>query len=567
VEPSSDRPAGSGASALKRWGPLAAIVVVIAIVVAVVVAGGDDDDGTDTAGPGNGDGEVVGGGGEPPAGAISWTRAQEEGLDLEWGEGCDTETGRVALPYYFAPECYADAEPSPDAPAVRGVTDDEIVVVVYQSQENDPVLNFITGAIANDDTNADVADTYRGYVELFESAMQTYGRSVRLEFMTGSGITTDEVSARADAVRAAEELGAFAVWGGPVLSNAWTQELHARGVVCLSCPAIADPAPYAYTITASPAQTRAHLVEYLSKRLAGKPAEHAGDPAMHDQERVFGHLIIDTGSQESRDNQTNMRADLAAEGIELAEQIGYELDPARLQEQAGSAIARMKAAGITTVIFQGDPVAPTAFTQEATAQEWFPEWVIGGSALVDATAFARTYDQAQWANAFGISSLSARAVPEVSSAWHLYTWFHGEPPPAIDTATVLYPQPSLFYAGVQAAGPDLTPESFRDGLFSINVLGGAVTQPTVTYGERGFWDGPDHHGIDDFTELWWDTETEGPDEIRKVGPGMYRYVEGGRRFLPGEWTAESGAFVMEGSVAIYDEVPEGERPRDYPPPR
>jgi hypothetical protein len=567
VEPSSDRPAGSGASALKRWGPLAAIVVVIAIVVAVVVVGGDDDDdGTDTAGPGNGDGEVIGGGGEPPEGAISWTRAEEEGLDVEWGEGCDTETGRVALPYYFAPECYANATPDPDAPAVRGVTDDEIVVVVFQSQENDPVLGFITGAIANDDTNAEVADTYRGYVELFQSAMQTYGRTVRLEFLTASGITTDEVTARADAVRAAEELGAFAVWGAPI-TNAWAQELHARGVICLGCSGVAEPDPYLFSITPGAHQTRAHLVEYISKRLAGQPAEHAGDPAMQDQERVFGHLVLDTGSQEARDNITATREALAAEGVELAEQIGYELDPARLQEQAGSAVARMKAAGVTSVIFQGDPVAPTAFTQEATAQEWFPEWILGGGVLVDATAFGRSYEQTQWASAFGISALAARIDPEVSAPFQLYQWFHGEDPPAADTSPVLWPNVSLFFSGLQAAGPNLTPESFRDGLFSANVLGGAISQPTVTYGERGFWDEPDYHGIDDFTEIWWDPDAEGPDEIRRAGQGMYRYSEGGRRFLPGEWTEESRAFVVDGSVTIYEEIPPGEEPRSYPPPR
>jgi hypothetical protein len=565
MEPSSDRPDDGASSPLRRWGPVAAIVVVVALIAAVVIFAGGDDDEDETAGPGTTTGED-GNGGEAPTGAVSWSQAEEEGLDVTFGEGCDTETGRVALPYYFTPECYADAEPAEDYEPPQGVTDDEIVVVVYQSQENDPVLSFITGALDIQDTNADVAATYEGYAELFESRMQTYGRNVRLEFMTGSGLVTDEVSARADAVRAAEELGAFAVWGGPALSNAWTQELHARGVVCVGCPAIAEPEPYAYTITASAAQTRAHLVEYLSKRIAGRPAEHAGDPAIAEQERVFGHLYIDTGSQEARDNAESMRDDLAAEGIELAERIGYELDPARLQEQAGSAIARLRSAGVTSIIFQGDPVAPTAFTQEATAQEWYPEWILGGSALVDSTAFARTYDQAQWANAFGISSLSARAAPEVASAFRLYDWYHGEEPPAADTAPVLYPNPAVFYAALQAAGPNLTAEAYRDGLFSVMVLGGAVTQPTVTYGDRGFWDETDHHGIDDFTEIWWDAETVGPDEIRREGPGMYRYVEGGRRFLPGEWTEESGAFVMEGSIDIYTEPPEGEEPKEYPPP-
>jgi hypothetical protein len=329
---------------------------------------------------------------------------------------------------------------------------------------------------------------------------------------------------------------------------------------------VAEPGPYLFSITPGGHQSRAHLVEYVTKRLAGRPAEHAGDPAMRDRERVFAHLVLDTGTEEARDSQRALREELAAEGVELAEQIGYELDPGRLREQAGGAVARMKDAGVTSVIFQGDPVAPGVFTQEATAQEWFPEWILGGSVLVDTTAFARTYDQEQWANAFGISALAARIEPEVSAPFRLYRWFHGEDPPAADTAPVLWPNVSLFFTGLQAAGPNLSAETFRDGLFSVDVLGGAVSQPTVTYGERGFWPEPDYHGIDDFTEIWWDPAAEGPDEIRRDGVGMYRYSEGGRRFLPGEWTEESRAFVTDGSVTIYEEIPPGEAPRDYPPP-
>ena len=47
-------------------------------------------------------------------------------------------------------------------------------------------------------------------------------------------------------------------------------------------------------------------------------------------------------------------------------------------------------AKVTSVIFAGDPVAPREFTQEATAQEYFPEWVLAGSGLVDNNVFART---------------------------------------------------------------------------------------------------------------------------------------------------------------------------------
>jgi len=103
----------------------------------------------------------------------------------------------------------------------------------------------------------------------------------------------------------------------------------------------------------------------------------------------------------------------------VAESVAYQLDPARLQEQAASAIARFKEAGVTSIIFSGDPIAPGTFTTEATNQDYFPEWIITGSALVDTTVAARSFDQEQWANAFGISPLAARVDPTAQGSYFL----------------------------------------------------------------------------------------------------------------------------------------------------
>ncbi len=132
---------------------------------------------------------------------------------------------------------------------------------------------------------------------------------------------------------------------------------------------------------------------------------------MTDQERTFGLLWIESNDT-SAIQAERFEDRLGEDGIELAESISYTLDPARLQEQATSVIARFKAAGVTTLIFSGDPVAPATFTQEATAQGYSPEWVIGPSALVDINAFSRTYDQDQWSHAFGPSTLTVRTAPE-----------------------------------------------------------------------------------------------------------------------------------------------------------
>lgn len=567
MQPSSDQSgtAAPGRGALKRWGPIAAIVAIIAIVAGVVVIGGGDDD--DPADGTAADGGSSDGGGAAPEGAITYNAAKADGTldDHTWPENCDTETGRVALPNSIAPECYADVDDNGGATAA-GVTEDTIKVVVYMASDNDAVLNFITAPILADDTNEQEKETYRVLTDMFNATYQTYGRKVELQFLEASGGSADEVAARADAVKAMEEMGAFAVWGGPVLSNAWTEEIKARGGVCIGCASLRDAEPSVFLVTPSATQIRQHFVEYLTKKLAGRPAVHAGDESMHDTERVFGQLYIDTGSADVQEGQDETQEMLDDAGISFAEKIGYTLDPGSLAEQAGTAIARLQAAGVTTVIIGGDPIAPKTFTEVATQQGYFPEWVLNGAALQDTTAFGRTYDQQQWSHAFGISSLAARVVNGLGDAERLYQWWAGEYPPADDVVGVLYPNPSTFFAGLQAAGPNLTVESFRDGLFSIPPQDPAVTAQIYTFGDHGIWDRVDYSGIDDFTEIWWDPTVSGPDEIRKDGVGMYRYVDGGRRYLLGDWPDELKVFDPEGTTTVYQELPPGEEPADVPPP-
>ena len=132
---------------------------------------------------------------------------------------------------------------------------------------------------------------------------------------------------------------------------------------------------------------------------------------------------------------------------------------------------------------------------------------------------------------------------------------------------MLWFQPAVFYAALQAAGPHLTPQTFRDGLFAGRPTQHAITQVSVSWGRHGIWPKVDYNGVDDFTLLWWDPQAEGPDEIRKPGKGLYQYVDGGKRYLLGQFPrAAPKMFDRAGAVALYPDIPAAERPPDYPPP-
>ena len=94
------------------------------------------------------------------------------------------------------------------------------------------------------------------------------------------------------------------MWGGPALTEAFGDELAARGIQCIGCAGgsqeeFAERAPYGIGLGLTTEQARAHNVAVLSKQVAGRPAEYAGDPEFQEQERVFGYLHIETEDPES----------------------------------------------------------------------------------------------------------------------------------------------------------------------------------------------------------------------------------------------------------------------------
>jgi hypothetical protein len=314
-------------------------------------------------------------------------------------------------------------------------------------------------------------------------------------------------------------------------------------------------------------QSRQHATEYICNRLAGNPAEHAGDEAFRDQERKFGLIHIETGP-ESAVIVEDFEEGLAECDVELAAIESYT-NPLDVSAIAPSVMAKMKDSGVTSVIVTGDPLTPATWTETATQQDYFPEWIVAGAPLVDTAIFSRTYDQEQWAHAFGISAGSARQDPEVASSRALYTWFNCSPPPADDQVELTFAIPAAFYAVLQGVGPNLTRENFRNAVFAADPTARGLTNPSLSWGEpsKGRWDEVDYQGVDDATEIWWNPEPTGPDESGTEGQGLWEYVDGGKRYLVDEWgEGESGAFQADGSVTIYEEPPEEETFPDYPSP-
>jgi len=560
-------------SAARRFGPLALIVAALLLVAVVATVKGRAPDADDTAGA------EVGAGGprgsdptDNPDLPVTFREADDElaAGDYDWGERCDPVTGRVKVPSVYAPPCVPVHAGANGGATYPGVTADEVVVAVYQPAKGNDITAALQGVLDPEDVQQ---RTRAKMIEMLNDLFETYGRTVRIEVVEGSGPADDEAKAVADAIKIAEEVKPFAVLGGPSLTNAYAQELSRRKIICIGCGlAVPDSvyqenAPYMWGYNPTPEQFLRSFGDYTTRRLMGRKAEFAG-PALRDEERVFGTINFEQDPPVFGDITDEVLARAEIRGFEPAVRETYILDVPKLGERATTIIGRMKEAGVTTVIFLGDPIMPISLTAAATREDYYPEWIIAGTVLTDTTALGRMYDPTQWEHAFGLSNLAGRRPRDQQEQWRLYEWYYGEEPEAGGTTGIIWPGVFTLMLGLHMAGPNLTPETFQGGLFSYPPSGGGPTTPQISFGNHGFFAQPDYLGIDDATEIWWDGDARGPDEQDKSdAPGMWRYADRGNRILPGAMPSGPPA-PRDPDLAptLFTEVPPQDQYPEYPSP-
>jgi hypothetical protein len=560
VEPTTPGPRPSR-SALRRYLPFLAGLVVVAVVIALLnLANGGSDTKSTTPATGSGSGK----------GPVTITAANRGSID--WGPNCDVQRRTVAVPLTYAPPCVEPFSGDNGGATSPGVTKDTITVALYQAQP-DVLQEAALNRSGSDEDLATEARTVQQYIDFFEAHYQTYGRHVKLVVVKGSGSPDDDAAARADAIKVATEVKAFASFGGPSQTEAYAQELAARGVLCLgdcmlasSEKFVASRAPHIWLTLPAVDQSATHWANFVTRELAGRPASYAGDAQIAKRTRVFGLVRFDetfAGFQEAGKQFVRL---LKARGVPLAADAPYELDLAKAQENARNTIAKLKAAHVTTVLFAGDPLTPGSLTQEATAQKYFPEWVVLGAAYTDTSLFGRTYDQTQWKHAFGVSSLYVPTPQRLDQYSEILRWQSGRPPEA-KTYKILVQAPLIFFTAVHLAGPHLTPETFRDGLFRFPSGPTESSQIHLSWGHHGIWPTTDWFGGDDATLIWWNPKATGIDEVGNEGTGMWEFADRGRRYLPDDWPRTAPRlFDPATSVTGFDAYPPGQGPPSYPSP-
>jgi hypothetical protein len=536
--------------------------------------GGTDtgtDGGTGTTGPG-GPGTDTGtdGPGGPTSSSTQW------GPGIFPKPGPETqcrEDGRMPGFSFYQPVCVPKFSGNNGGATWKGVTAKTVKVVRIYG-EVDPATEAALRALGAADTHATADRVDKALFHYFNNHVETYGREVTLDWYAATGADDDDEAARSDAAQLASD-GVFAVYPSvatavnePILAEA----LAAKGVMCFCTTSESKSyysrvSPYVWSSLPMVEEYYTHLAEYIGKRMARKPAKWAGTsvPPLDTSVRKFGLIYIegqgDRVNPGAAEALKHFKAELAKYGVSLTKDLGYKLELDRGQEQAINLIAQMKDAGVTSLACFCDPLTPVFFTKEATRSQYFPEHIITGSVLMDTTFFGRTYDQAQWQHAFGISPLWVFFTNVSTSSG--YTAYHHGNPGDPEGRTACNGEPcegvginvrqapiQLLFNGIHYAGPILTPQNLQLGFLRSGRTGGNVKAPLVYFTK----DSPT--AIKDLTEVWWNPSQPGLDETGRDGVGGLMKAQGGKRYEPGQWpTANPFAFSDDSKPIFTSDTP------------
>jgi hypothetical protein len=77
-----------------------------------------------------------------------------------------------------------------------------------------------------------------------------------------------------------------------------------------------------------------------------------------------------------------------------------------------------------------------------------------------------------------------------------------------------------------------------------------------------------YSGSDDAGILWWDPNATGEDEVGKVGPGLYQYADGAKRYTFGHLPpkGQGGLYDTRTAVTVFPQLPPDSTTPNYTPP-
>jgi hypothetical protein len=414
-----------------------------------------------------------------------------------------------------------------------GVTAKTVTLVMYRPKDNAAVNAILqsTGTY----TAPNVEQQMLGVVnDWINKHFQLYGRKIVFKYTQGTCDIAPPVDScfRTEADNLTAQYHPFGImWISNTNEPAFFDELARKGVMSWGGWAFTDKfddslRPYHYDLFMG-GDTQAEIAgQWYCQRLANKPARFAGDAALKTQPRKVAVVHADTST-------VNPSAALLESIIKKCDKNGaidapYSSDTSTAAQQSTTDTAKYKSAGVTTLVWFSDVIAPAYGTKAEAAQDWHPEEVIAGEGLLDYDALAQTYDQTEWAHAFGPSDIGNSTGIDETDAGKIWK-AEGQSGSANQNSNLLASYALSMAGGVMTAGPKLTPLTYEYGVLTQPGYNSWAQwhDPKLTYVKYGRGD---YTGISDVREVYYNPNLNSPNNNR---PGAYVPLNGGRRYQLG----------------------------------
>lgn len=460
---------------------------------------------------------IQGGGATTPGTGGGGGSTATGGSSTSGGGGSSTAPAHVAActgkqvpgdPY--SPACISFSGGNGGATS-RGVTANEIKVSYRIPADNissvDQAIQTISGKYNSadfSDTAADIERTLTDLVTYFNTHFQFYGRKIVIQSYKGQGQLTEEITdagqaqADSDALTVADQIKAFA--DVSALSQPYAQALASQHVVNIGAPYMSQQwfqsnAPYSYSFFPD-CTSLASVGAATAPQVFNQKVTWGGSGVADGQARKIALIAPDNPVYQQCASVVSNA--YKADGHPLAADISYTLDLSQLSQEAQSIEQQIVNDHITTVISACDPILLIYLTGDLANAHYEPEFFNSGVAFTDEDLLAQLFNQSSWAYAGGITNNGTEPAYGSSLGYFAAKSVDPNNPPAHEVDQI-YEDLYILALGIELAGPNLTPQTFEQGLFNYAGGTGEYGPWSFNVNGSGAWT-PQHQ----YRYEWWD---------------------------------------------------------------
>jgi hypothetical protein len=206
---------------------------------------------------------------------------------------------------------------------------------------------------------------------------------------------------------------------------------------------------------------------------------------------------------------------------------------------------------VSTVICLCDPVeVRETLMRASSSQAYQPEWLLGSYLDNDLDNSMNGAPPDQAGHVFGLLSRN-KLLPPQDTFWYAAI---KEVDPTHDVSGgryfalgARYSSLLLLASGIQAAGPNLTPQNFGKALSQLTFANPGAGGPPYYQGRVGF-DGGRHTMLGDGAMFWYDQARQS--NVDPTNTGAVCYVRHGQRYGLGQWQREASPPFFSGSACL-----------------